>query len=167
MFQAARVSSRILLFAAIGFLLAAADLVCAQHEPMGGSLKDSSVTPTTRTPRRSTKPAVAPAATTTPRRRTTPPPATSRVNSVSADEYNRQGDELFDANKYDQAMEAYKKAVQINPKIASAHYHIGWILNDHERYQDAIASLTEAVRLQPNYPVALVELSYSYRNLKR
>ena len=64
-------------------------------------------------------------------------------------------------------MEAYKKAVQINPKIASAHYHIGWILNDHERYQEAIASLTEAVRLQPNYPVALVELSYSYRNLKR
>src|SRR5262249_6332974 len=85
---------------------------------------------------------------------------------ITAEQYNKQGDDYFEAKEYDDALEAYTKAVQLKP-IASAYYHIGWINNDRENYDQAIAALQQAVRLNPNDAVAFAELGYSYRNLKR
>src|SRR5438034_4885733 len=131
MFGATRLTGRFIFMASIGLLLLSGDKVRAQHEPMGGSTKDiGSVSPATRTPRKASKPSLGPTtpAATTPRRRTTPAaatPARRTTTGSSGEEYNRQGDEYFNDEKYDQALDLYRKAVQANPAIASAHYHIG------------------------------------------
>jgi tetratricopeptide (TPR) repeat protein len=76
------------------------------------------------------------------------------------------GDEAFNAKQYDDALEAYQKAVAMKP-IASAYYHIGWIQNDKEDYDEALVSLQQAVTLNPNDAYSFNELGYAYRNLKR
>lgn len=93
------------------------------------------------------------------------PPAPVR-KEITAEQYNQQGDALFEAKQYDDAFEAYTKAVELKP-IASAFYHIGWIHNDREDYEQALAPLQQAVRLNPAEAVALSELGYSFKNLKR
>lgn len=100
------------------------------------------------------------------------PPATVRKpaapvrREITAEQYNQQGDTLFEAKQYDEAFEAYTKAVELKP-IATAYYHLGWIHNDREDYEQALAPLQQAVRLNPTEAVALSELGYSFKNLKR
>src|SRR5438874_7596828 len=71
------------------------------------------------------------------KRTTTRRPATVRKTpapvrrGITAEQYNKQGDDFFEAKEYDDALEAYTRAVQLKP-IASAYYHMGWIYNDRE-----------------------------------
>ena len=92
-------------------------------------------------------------------------PAAPVRRGITAEQYNKQGDDFFEAKEYDDALEAYTRAVQLKP-IASAYYHMGWIYNDREDYDQAIAALQQSVRLNPNDAVAINELGYAYRNLK-
>src|SRR5207244_5237724 len=99
------------------------------------------------------------------------PPTTRRPTApvrrgITAEQYNAQGDEFFKAENYDDALDAYTKAVGLKP-IASAYYHIGWIYNDRDDYDSALPALQQSVRLDPTDPVVLHELGYSYRNLKQ
>src|SRR5207253_7403537 len=108
----------------------------------------------------------------TPARRTIRrPPATRRATApvrrgITAEQYNAQGDEFFKAANYDDALDAYQRAVASKP-IASAYYHIGWIYNDRDDFDNALSALQQSVRLNPNDAVAFNELGYSYRNLKQ
>src|SRR5581483_3637960 len=97
---------------------------------------------------------------------TTRRPTAPALRGVTAEQYNAQGDELFKAENYDDALDAYTKAVALKP-IASAYYHIGWIYNDREDYDQALPALQQATRLNPSEAVYLNELGYSYRNLKQ
>src|SRR4029078_5267944 len=83
-----------------------------------------------------------------------------------ASTYVAQGDQFYNAKNYDDALEAYQKAVQINPSLPNAQYRIGWIKNDKEEYEDAIGPLTQSIRLQPTH-TSYYELGYSYRKLDR
>lgn len=85
---------------------------------------------------------------------------------ITAEQYNQQGDALFEAKQYDDAFEAYTKAIGLKP-LASAFYHIGWIYNDREDYDQALSALQQSVRLNPNEAATLNELGYAYKNLKR
>ena len=141
-----------------GALSLTAGVVMAQHDVGGGSTKDVATGGDSSS--RSSK-----------RVRTTPstvrrPPRAPARRATTAEQYNQQGDELFEAKEYDDALELYLKAVQLRP-IASAFYHIGWIYNDKEDYDHAIPPLQQSVRLNPNDSVALNELGLSYRSLKR
>ena len=131
----------------------------AQHEVGGGSTSGSATSTDSGRGgsvriRRAPARAVAP-------RRTRP-----AVRTLTAEQYNQQGDTLFEAEQYDDALEAYQKAVQLKP-IAPAYYHIGWIYNDRDDYAQALTALQQAIRLNPNYAIAYGEIGYSYRNLKR
>lgn len=130
----------------------------AQHEVGGGSTSGSATS--TDSGRGSVKIRRAPARAVAPRR-TRP-----AVRALTAEQYDQQGDTLFEAEQYDDALEAYQKAVQLKP-IASAYYHIGWIYNDKDDYAQALTALQQAIRLNPNYAIAYGEIGYSYRNLKR
>jgi len=139
-----------------------AGVALAQHDVGGGSTKDaatggesSSRGATVKRPR--TTPATV--------RRTAPARPPVR-RGITAEQYNQQGDEFFEAKQYDEALEVYLKAVQLKP-IALAFYHIGWIYNDKDDYDQAIPALQQSVRLNPSDAVVLNELGYSYRSLKR
>src|SRR5207302_142251 len=106
------------------------------------------------------------------RRTTTRRPATVRKptapvrRGITAEQYNKQGDDFFEAKEYDDALEAYAKAVQLKP-IASAYYEIGWIYNDQGQYSQAIEPLRQAASFKANYAEAQEELGYAYYKLER
>lgn len=139
-----------------------AGVATAQHDAGAGGSKDvaggestSRAPVTRRTPTRPTS--------TPPRRARTPAPVR---RGTTAEQYNQQGDSLFEGKQYDDALEAYQKAVQLKP-IASAYYHIGWIYNDRNDYDQAVTALQQAIRYDANDSAAFYELGYAYRNLKR
>src|SRR5262249_44476733 len=113
-------------------LLCVGIVVFAQHDSggvTGGGMIGGSTT------RTSTKPAgttTAPRKRPTPATTTKPTPArtTSDTKTPTADFYYQQGETLYNAKKYKDALESYLKATQINPSMASALYRIGWIYND-------------------------------------
>ena len=143
-----------------GALFLTAGTALAQHDVGGGSTTgaatggESNSRGSTAVKRARTTPSTA--------RRPKPPVK----RGITAEQYNQQGDEQFEAKQYDDALDLYLKAVQLKP-IALAYYHIGWIYNDKEDYDQAIPALQQSVRLEPNDAVVLNELGYAYRNLKR
>src|SRR5258708_34146780 len=145
-----------------GALSLTAGVAMAQHDVGGGSTKDAAVGgepssrgKTVKRPR------------TTPSTVRKPPPVRAPVRrGITAEQYNQQGDAQFEAKQYDDALELYLKAVQLRP-LALAFYHIGWIYNDKEDYDQAIPALQQSIRLNPSDAEVLSELGYSYRTLKR
>src|SRR5258707_11758058 len=144
-----------------GALSLTAGVVVAQHDVGGGSTKDAATGGDSST-RGSCAPVKRTRATPTAVRRPRPPVR----RAANAEQYNQQGGELFEAKQYDDALDLYLKAVQMRP-IGLAYYHIGWIYNDRDDYEQAVSALQQSARLNPNDAVILNELGYSYRNLKR
>jgi len=72
-------------------------------------------------------------------------------------EKNRtEGQEWFDkayqaslAEKYDEAIELYKKAIGINPDFASAHANLGVTYMNKGRLKEALVTLQKAIDLDP------------------
>src|SRR5207253_5131544 len=55
---------------------------------------------------------------------------------TTAEQYVEQADEFYKNKQYDDALEAYSKAVELKP-IAHAYYQVGWIYDDREDYDQA------------------------------
>jgi tetratricopeptide (TPR) repeat protein len=137
-----------------GVIVLTCGLAVAQHDVGGGATKDVATgDSTSRTKRTTTRTAV---------RKPRPPVR----RGITAEQYNKQGDEFFEAEQYDDALEAYNKAVQLKP-IASAYYHIGWIYNDQDQFAQAIEPLSQAARLRADYAEPHQELGYTYYKLGR
>lgn len=60
------------------------------------------------------------------------------------------------------AVEFAEKAVRINPRLSHAHQFLGGAYNTLGRYDEAIASMNEAVRLEPNNAGAHGSLARAY-----
>lgn len=77
--------------------------------------------------------------------------------------YNGIG-EVYRDNKKDveQAMNWYKKALEINPTERKASFGMGYCLNSQEKYNDAIGYLKTAIEKENTYTAAYVELGYAY-----
>ncbi len=137
-----------------GVILLTCGIVVAQHDVGGGgTTKDVATGDSSRTKRTTTRATV---------RKPRPPVR----RGITAEQYNKQGDEFFTAEEYDDALEAYNKAVQLKP-IASAYYHIGWIYNDRDQFAQAIDPLSQAARLRADYAEPHQELGFAYYKLGR
>src|SRR5262245_27874811 len=91
----------------IGTLLLTAALAIAQHDMGGGGATSGAASGGESTSRTTVKRA-ATRSSTVPRR--TRPPVR---RGLTAEQYNKQGDDSFAAKEYDDALEAYTKAVQL------------------------------------------------------
>ena len=60
------------------------------------------------------------------------------------------------------AVEFAEKAVKLNPRLSHAHQFLGGAYSTLGRYDDAIAAMTEAVRLEPNNAGAHGSLARAY-----
>lgn len=129
-----------------GALFLTAEVALAQHDVGGGSTSGAANSGSESTSRRATTVKRPTTRTTTGVARRPRPPVRKEI---TAEQLNQQGDEFFQAKQYDDALEAYTKAVQLKP-IAGAYYHLGWIYNDRDEYDQALAALQQAVRLNPN-----------------
>ena len=67
---------------------------------------------------------------------------------------------------YDSAMLYYEKATVLKKSDKTIYYKLGWCYNDKARYSDAVTALTQAVKIDPDYNLALQELGFAYYKLK-
>ncbi|MDZ8227880.1 MULTISPECIES: tetratricopeptide repeat protein [unclassified Nostoc] len=79
----------------------------------------------------------------------------------------RQGDQLFSSQKYEQAITCYNKIVKKQPKNADAWYWRGYALYFLNKHEEAIASFDQAIQIQPDYAKAWFRRGYSLYCLQR
>ena len=64
------------------------------------------------------------------------------------------------ASDVEEAIEAYKQAVKINPDDADAHYNLGLAYGISGMYKKAIASFKQAIRIDPEMANRLFKRIY-------
>jgi predicted O-linked N-acetylglucosamine transferase (SPINDLY family) len=69
--------------------------------------------------------------------------------SESAETWNARGIQMRDQGKLEEAVECYRRAIQIDPRSAAAHNNLGLALRDLHKLDDALASYHRALELQP------------------
>jgi protein O-mannosyl-transferase len=78
--------------------------------------------------------------------------------------HNNLGIVLKNKGRREEAIEHYRRALQLRPGYPEAHNNLGVVLNETSRYELAIASYREALRLRPDYPDALGNLVTALTN---
>lgn len=79
-----------------------------------------------------------------------------------AEHYNSLGNVCRRLSRWDEALAAYQKALEIQPDYAIAHCNIGIIYTALEKNEDAIAHLKKAIALNPDLLPALNQLGDIY-----
>ena len=73
---------------------------------------------------------------------------------------------LLDQQKWDQALEYARQAVERNPNSMDAHRVYATVLETVQQYRDAIAEYQRASELAPNLTFLLLQIGLGYRNLQ-
>jgi Tfp pilus assembly protein PilF len=74
---------------------------------------------------------------------------------------------VLSARRTDDAIDAYRRAIAINPNHAEAHNNLGLALRTRHEYDAAVESFRQAMRLQPNYPAAQSNLVVALQDAGR
>ena len=61
-----------------------------------------------------------------------------------------EGNAHYRARRYAEALEAYERAIALDPQDAFFHYHRGNALRRLKRYEEALVSFEQAIQLHPN-----------------
>src|SRR5436853_3158950 len=78
-----------------------------------------------------------------------------------------QGLELFKESRFQDAVETFKRAIQLKPDYAEAHNDLGMAYCRLNRNDEAIESFRQAIRLNPRLAEAYYNLGTAYYNLGR
>jgi tetratricopeptide (TPR) repeat protein len=79
-----------------------------------------------------------------------------------AEEYFKLGNDYYRQDKYNNAIEAYRKAIELNPDYAEAYYNLGIVYGKQGDYVEAIKKFGKAIELKPGYAEAYDKLSIAY-----
>ena len=79
---------------------------------------------------------------------------------------NKNGLSFFKQKRFQEAEEAFQKAIQIAPNYAEAHNYLGMVYANTEKCEKAIEEYKKAVRIKPDYADAYSNLAAAYINLK-
>jgi len=77
------------------------------------------------------------------------------------------GNVYFDAERWDDAIKWYEKAVELDPRNADAHVNLGRLLQERGRVEEAVLQYEEALRLSPKHAPAAYNLGTALEDLKR
>lgn len=102
-------------------------------------------------------------ASTTSANRTAPP----RSNPAEAARYMADGSKLHGAQKFDEAIAAYRKALMEDPKHKTAYYNMGLAFYAQANYSDAATACNNALNIDPTFSDARYMLSLSYAKQKK
>ncbi|MBC6431432.1 tetratricopeptide repeat protein [Nostoc sp. HG1] len=91
----------------------------------------------------------------------------NHINSNNAIELSKQGNTLFDLQRYQDALEIYEKAVNIRPDYAQGWNGQGKTLSKLKKYKDALAAYDRAIQIQPDYFEAWSGRGFVLGNLQR
>ena len=73
-------------------------------------------------------------------------------------DYHDLGNSLQESGRFDEAVAAYKKAIELNPNFSWSYHSLGDVLLKLEKWEEAVAAYKKAVELNPDF-------SWSYHNL--
>jgi len=84
-----------------------------------------------------------------------------------AETYYNLGIAYQKSGRYNEAIKAYKKVIELEPSDAEAHYALGWNYSKLNRHNEAIEALNQAIRLDPDYFEAYLLRGTSYLYTRR
>src|SRR6266446_281679 len=88
------------------------------------------------------------------------------ISSEDAEVYYRTGTRLLELGRYNEAIEAFQKAIKVKSDSPLIHNDLGYSYFLVGKYGPAVAAYREAIRLQPNYALAHNNLGAAYLRLK-
>ncbi|GEM_PF-1415111 len=92
--------------------------------------------------------------------------AQRRGELTPADKLVNQGTAYAKQALYDQALECYNQAIQLNPKLAEAYVNRGNFYRKQENYSQALADYNQAIQLNPQYAAAYANRGNLYAEQK-
>ena len=63
---------------------------------------------------------------------------------------------------FDEIMDEYLKAIELKPDYADAHYRLGLVYANKDKYQKGYDALNKAIQLKPDYAEAYCALGFAY-----
>jgi len=85
-----------------------------------------------------------------------------RLRPDFADAYESLGHAYGDLGESDLSVQAYQRAAELDPSVAKWQFRLGMALLATGRPREALGPLNEAVRRQPDFPLALAGLASAY-----
>jgi tetratricopeptide (TPR) repeat protein len=73
----------------------------------------------------------------------------------------------YNKGRYQESIEAYKKAIHIKSNEPDSYNNLGQALRALRSYQGAIEAYQKAIQIKPNYPFALINLGATYVEMGR
>ncbi|AFZ03792.1 serine/threonine-protein kinase [Calothrix sp. PCC 6303] len=89
------------------------------------------------------------------------------VNAANATELYKQANTFYELQRYQDALNNYEKAVEIQDNYAEAWYGKGKALSGMKKYQDALTAYDKAIQLQPEYLQAWRGRGFTLYKLQR
>lgn len=87
--------------------------------------------------------------------------------STTALQMAEEGYQYALAKQYDQAVDAYRQAIKLDPNLAAAYHGLGSVYVNMGRSSDALDPMRTAVRLSPNDSAIRLTLGITLENLRR
>jgi tetratricopeptide (TPR) repeat protein len=91
----------------------------------------------------------------------------NNINSNNATVLYKQGNTLFDLQRYQDALTVYEKAVNVRPDYAQGWNGQGKTLYKLKQYKEALAGYDKAIQIQPDYLDAWIGRGYVLGMLQR
>lgn len=86
---------------------------------------------------------------------------------LEAEEWKKNGNEAMKADKYQEALKCYTRAIEKNPYNAVYYCNRAAVYSKLDRQQETIKDCQEAIKLEPQYSKAYSRLGIAYTNLNR
>ena len=79
-----------------------------------------------------------------------------------ANEHYRIGNIYLDFGLYDDAIEEYRKALELYPELPDVHTKLGVALRNKGEFEEAIVHFNRAKEINPSYSAAWIQLGLTY-----
>ena len=87
------------------------------------------------------------------------------VKGLSATDWYEKGVKFYESGNYKEALNAFNKAIQLNPQYAAAYNNRGVAYGKLGNYQQAINDYNKAIQLNPQYAIAYYNRGNVYHKL--
>jgi len=78
----------------------------------------------------------------------------TKEQPLTASYYYHEGVDCYLHSKHREAIENFRKAVELDQTFADAHYYMGLVYAQNKMYNEAIKRYTEVINLMPNHASA-------------
>lgn len=88
--------------------------------------------------------------------------AAPEENRAAAEEQNARGMRLYEQERYEEAVQAFERALDLAPGTALYHCNLGVVYAEMGRDEEALEEYETAIRLAPNDPAAYLNMGYFF-----